>query len=741
MRNILFSLSLILLISLSIEAIGQDLYRNYNVPVLHNGYQLKNAWAGGLNSAQFSAMDINWDGVEDLLVFDRSGDRLMIFINEGEGGYRFTRDYNNQFPSGLKNWVVARDFNCDGKMDLATNSQSGFIIYFNTGSVDVGLTWEQYLTPNPNNLVMASYAFSDTPFEAPVYTISIDMPSFVDYDDDGDIDVFTFTEFATTVYFFKNMSVENNSCDAPIYICANRCYGYFSEAVESFSMSLGSEAECQFNVLEPRSSGDRLHTGATILQLDLDQNGIKDMIVADVTESNMAYFRMEDAITGQDSAAYFGTDFPATFGDGPAIDLNLFPAGFYLDVDNDGVKDLLVSPNASTEVSDRGSVYFYKNNGLNDLPSFSFQQDNFLQSEMIELGTGAYPALVDIDGDGDLDLFVSNKKFYSSSGALTSQLFFYENVGTANYPTFNLVDPNYLMIPDRGWKSIYPNFADWDNDGDFDLLVGDQDGLIHLFINSGSANSPQFENPVEILNDANQVIDVGQFATPQLIDLDEDGLKDLVVGEKNGNINLYRNIGDETTNIFTLLEDSIGNVVASNVLGIEGYSVPYFFKNEGGTWELLLGSETGAINHYDQIEGNFLGDFNLITEEYQGINEGLKCAIAMGDITGDGIADLLYGNIGGGIALYLSEDIIINVDELFVSTFKIFPNPTTRGGDLILEFQNKGNVNEDVSIFDISGKKIWTQKATSSIVHIPCVFERGIYLIQAGNSVSKWIIE
>ncbi|MEZ4799886.1 MAG: T9SS type A sorting domain-containing protein [Flavobacteriales bacterium] len=320
-------------------------------------------------------------------------------------------------------------------------------------------------------------------------------------------------------------------------------------------------------------------------------------------------------------------------------------------------------------------------------------------------------------------------------------MFFYENIGTPNYPTFSLVDPNYLLIPDRGWKSIYPNFADWDNDGDFDLLVGDQDGLIHLFVNSGSVSAPEFDEPFEILNDVNQVIDVGQFAAPQLIDLDEDGLKDLVVGEKNGNINLYRNIGDETTNIFTLLEDSIGDVVATNILGIDGYSIPYFFKNESGTWELLLGSETGQINHYDQIEGNFFGDFNLITEEYQGINEGLKCAIAMGDITGDGIADLFYGNIGGGIALYLSEEFIIGIYELSTNEFRIFPNPTVKGGELILEFKKKDFINEEVTIFDISGKKVWSQKTTSSLMHIPCQFERGMYLIQAGNSVSKWIVE
>lgn len=720
---------------------AQDLIRTYNLPVIQEGQALPNAWAGGLNSPQFSHLDVDIDGVLDLIAFDRAGDRMMVFINEGSDGYIYTREYNNAFPSGMINWVVARDFNCDGKMDLATNSQSGFIIYKNISTEESGLNFDLMLTSNINNLQMSEYAFSANPFSAPVYTISIDMPSFVDYDDDGDIDVFSFTEFSTTVYFFKNMSVENGNCEVPQYICANRCYGHFSESVESFSIFFGSDAECQFNVVDPRSSSDRLHTGATILQIDMDQNGIKDMILSDVTEPNMGLFLMEDAIDGQDSVVTAAFDFPNNYGNNIPVGLDVFPAGYYLDVDNDGIKDLIVSPNAATEVEDKNSVWYYKNNGQNDLPQLQFMQNDFLQNTMIDLGSEAYPAIVDLDSDGLLDIVVSNRKTYSSTETYTSTLAFYKNIGTATYPTFELMEENYLNIPTLELRSVYPHFNDWDDDGDLDLILGDQDGFIRIFKNEAATPGlPIFATPELVLNSGGQAIDVGQFSTPQYFDLDNDGLKDLIVGEKNGNINLYRNVGVTGLPAFEFIEDTIGDVVASNYLGIDGYSVPYFYRNTSNLLELLVASETGKIGHYDQIEENILGTFNQITDEFQGIREGDRCAIAMSDITGDGINDMLYGHIGGGLALYLSEIFVENVGEVTSSAFKIFPNPTQTGQELRVELSATPSSMISVEIFDSVGRLNYRDTINTQSFTIKTPLDRGVYFIKIGDRVEKWIV-
>ena len=74
-------------------------------------------------------------------------------------------------------------------------------------------------------------------------------------------------------------------------------------------------------------------------------------------------------------------------------------------------------------------------------------------------------------------------------------------------------------------QSLHPTFGDIDNDQDIDMIIGDNNGQIYYFKNNGVSNSewPVFED-YETLN-----IDVGSFATPQLIDLNRDGLLDWVL--------------------------------------------------------------------------------------------------------------------------------------------------------------------------------------------------------------------
>src|SRR5690606_32328974 len=104
------------------EMSAQHLIRNYDIPVEVAGELLPNPWAGGLNSCQFSEIDLDLDGVKDLFVFDRVGDRISTYLNKstapGQIDYRYTREFQDAFPEGLRNWVFMRDFNCDGKEDL-----------------------------------------------------------------------------------------------------------------------------------------------------------------------------------------------------------------------------------------------------------------------------------------------------------------------------------------------------------------------------------------------------------------------------------------------------------------------------------------------------------------------------------------------------------------------------------------------------------------------------------------------
>lgn len=718
---------LLLLILLPAIAGAQPFARRYDVPVTDNGESLRNAWAGGLNSVQFSKADLNFDGHEDLVLFDRIGNRLLTYLNDGEGNdhYTFTFRFNHLFPQGLRGWVLMHDYNCDGRKDIFTNFQSGLRIYKNTGDALNGLSFEPV---NGGNLISAHYDFGANAFDAPLYAIGIDMPSIDDYDNDGDMDIFSYSELGTTVYWFKSLQVENGDCDTPAYECVNRCYGMFNEASESFLLSTGDFFFCDFNMANPRESGERMHIGSSLLQLELDGNGIKDLVLGDVSEPNMAALLMTDAIDGQDSTFTYSLNFPWQFGASDSVNLPVFPAAYYEDLDNDGIPDLVVSPNASAQASDQQSVWFFRNTGSVSFPNFQLVRKNFLQHEQIDLGWGAYPTVVDVDQDGLQDIVVSNRLRFTPGEVYTSRLHWLRNNGTANAPSFVVEDGNWLDIPAREMRSVYPAFGDIDQDGDSDLLLGDEDGFVHLFRNTAGAGNPMSlvqEDTLENVNGFN--IDPGQNATPQLVDLDEDGLIDLVVGEKNGNLNYYRNTGSVGNPLFTLQSETFGNVIASNYLGINGYSVPHFFKNNQNQWELFLGTETGVINHYSQISNNLNGSFQLLEERMSNIREGDRSAVFLSDFDGDGQKDLLYGQSGGGLGYY--QGVAVGVYEHSAVNFTLFPNPTRDQLTLV------GLEATDFLVLDLTGRPVMRGRTQQDRFTIDVSsLSRGVYIIQVSST-------
>lgn len=742
MKSIFTSSVFFLIWTFSSQAQWPELYpleRAYDLPVEANGVNLTNPWAGGLNSVQVSSADIDQDGRVDLFVFDRISSRVNVFLNtstvEGEAKYTYTRRFNSSFPSELKNWAFLRDFNCDGKADICTNSQSGMKLWFNVSPDNGTLAFEP---ANNGALVSAFYDLGNNPFNAPIYTISIDVPSFVDYDEDGDIDIFSYSELSTTMYYYKSMQVENGNCAELDYICANRCYGMLNESPESFDLFIGSAFECTFNVNNPReeteNSAPLRHTGGTILSIDLDNNGIKDLVLGDVTEKNLVSLYMEDAISGLDSASFFTTDFPfSSLGGAPAVDMPVFPGAYYEDVTNDGVKDLIVSPNASAQALDRSSVWVYKNTGTNSLPVFEWMQNNFLQSTMIDWGLNAYPVVEDIDADGLLDLVVANRLQFDATNAFTSRLILYKNVGTLLEPAFLELDTNWLNIPSLQYKAIMPTFGDLDGDGDKDLVLGDQDGFLRLLTNTAGANQPMaFANAaVNMVNQAGEVIDVGQFSAPQLFDLDTDGKLDLLVGEREGNINFYHNIGSLTVPVFQLIEDTIGGVVAQNYLGIYGYAVPHFFRKADNQMALLVGSETGAIQYYSQVQDNFEGDYTLESANFSNAAEGDRCGVFLADMNSDGAYDLFVGQIGGGLAYYNGLFNVVSEHSSRMN-IRVFPNPTAQQWYISLPDEWLGEAN--VVVVDPTGRVVCNFRSyQSNFVVDGSNWANGYYLLSVSS--------
>src|SRR4051812_30506994 len=90
----------------AISAAGQFTYRiDAGVPVSVNGKTLSLAWTGGLNSPQFSTMDLDGDGAEDLVVFERMANKFVTFVNRS-GKYIHEPLFETQFPPEADQWVL-----------------------------------------------------------------------------------------------------------------------------------------------------------------------------------------------------------------------------------------------------------------------------------------------------------------------------------------------------------------------------------------------------------------------------------------------------------------------------------------------------------------------------------------------------------------------------------------------------------------------------------------------------------
>ena len=160
----------------------------------------------------------------------------------------------------------------------------------------------------------------------------------------------------------------------------------------------------------------------------------------------------------------------------------------------------------------------------------------------INVGDDSAPVLADIDGDGDLDLVVGNR-----DGVLN----YFENTGTSTTPLFvrRTGSANPFDGINVGNESA-PALADLDDDGDLDLVLGDEGSLLNYFNNTGNSTAPTFVARTGSANPFNE-INVGRDGSPAFVDLDGDHDLDLVVGESIYGVLIYlENAGNSTTPVF-----------------------------------------------------------------------------------------------------------------------------------------------------------------------------------------------
>ena len=683
MRNqIIFILFIFILNNLTAQPF---LVRDQSIPVNDNELALSLPWAGGLNNPQFSSYDFNNDGTPDLFVFDKSGNVILPMIKTGPSGsmdFQFSPQYNIHFPK-LGDWALLRDFNCDGMPDIFTYSLfgPGAMVYQNIGTD--GVEWFEIA----DSLLLTYFDIGSSTGTVNIFISTIDVPVIDDFDGDGDLDIFTFEFQGQNVEFHKNFSVENGQgCDLD-YELKNRCWGYFSENPTDNGVILGIDC---FNVNDPADIEPLavLHTGSTLLMLDLDGNNFKDLIIGDLNFNTLtAVLNGGPSDAGPDSMVASINDFPNPINPNEII---TFPASYYEDVNNDGIKDLIVSPNAEFVSEDVDAVDLYLNTGANNNPQFTLTSNAFLQEDMIDVGEGAYPVFFDVDKDGLIDLLVGNRKRIKN-GIENASINYFKNTGSASNPAFSLISDDFFELSTKNiGAAFFPSFMDLNGDNAEDLIIGNLDGNIYFIINQASPGQEvDFSGvPVLLQDNLDVPIDVGQMAKPQAVDLNEDNLIDLVIGQRGGFLYYYENTGSAALADFTLITESLGNVKAPGFLLNTGNSSPFFYKVDD-QWILLLGSETGKLDYYNQISNNLDGEFNEIPGPASGIDEGERVVPAVFDLNNDNLPDLMLGNYRGGLSFF-KGDLVSSISEIPDEIpVNIYPNPAKN--KLTIVFGEVGN--------------------------------------------------
>ncbi len=491
--------------------------------------------------------------------------------------------------------------------------------------------------------------------------------------------------------WYQNMQVENGlPKDSVVIRYADRCWGKMVQ-VTLRSHILGTSCD---NSSLMRTTKDPLKTakvtdgGNTPCLIDLDGDGDYDVLDGHRAFNEIVYLRNGKFPSGtRDSMVYQDTSW-ATLG--KTVSIAQWAAAFHVDIDDDGKRDLMVSPNSPNASENYKCSQFYKNIGTDALPSFQFQTDSFLVSDAIDLGSNSYPFFYDYDRDGKPDLFVGSRGFYdAASGQYYARVMYLRNVSTLGNPAFQIISHDFLGLAAKKYKGISIGIGDIDNDGKDDFVMGHINGSVDFIKNTAASTiaPPIWNTPPSPVLDASAMPIMGNsYAVPLVYDMNADGVKDLILGDQTGYLIYYQNTSTTAgSSAFIYTNNQLGQAKADPEKATTGYSTPFIGRMDNSTREYLaMGSRSGRIFRYIGFEGgNVYTNYTRIDSAYsfilsqQALYTSYFSAPAVADVDGDGMFEMVVGNVYGGLLLYRQNKIvsIVELEKNQNQKLLLFPNP------------------------------------------------------------------
>lgn len=293
------------------------------------------------------------------------------------------------------------------------------------------------------------------------------------------------------------------------------------------------------------------------------------------------------------------------------------------------------------------------------------------------------PLLVDWNEDGDKDLLLGN-----GDGTISLYLNSTNNSLTLSYA--GLIQDGAIPLDVGFGAQIF--IADWNNDNKKDIVTGDTTGKVRLYLNSGTNASPAFSGYSFIQYNGVDIVVDGAYSSPWIVDWDNDGDKDIAVGNGLGQVEVYINTGTDASPVFTqkIYTNDPGILPAVPIKPVllhpSSFSSPLipfssttplqWFMLEVSNYVLsnIFGSQwtfTSTYPHTGDYTANQIYFYNSDVRTDPAITSPTPC---FGDVNLDGIMDLVIGDSAGYVYLLTGSYLAGDIDN----------SKKVDGGDLIL---------------------------------------------------------